>query len=206
MRKFWRLPRHDRLLLLEATVWLAVAGFAIAMLPFRYVGRLAASRVRGAQPPQQIRATEVKRVGWAIVAAARRVPWHTMCFQQGLAAQFMLRRRGIPSVLHYGAAQDQQQGLSAHVWVARRGRRCGWWRGRFALCRTRDVSNSTPLNLSVLTSILIGVASNVLRSAASEEPRARLTKFLEICRHNLRYVAAASWITGSGSNVFGTEK
>jgi hypothetical protein len=29
----------------------------------------------------------------------------------------MLRRRGIPSVLYYGAAQDDQTGLSAHVWV-----------------------------------------------------------------------------------------
>ena len=39
-----------------------------------------------------------------------------MCFQQGLAAQLMLRRRGIPSVLYYGAAQDGS-GLHAHVWV-----------------------------------------------------------------------------------------
>jgi hypothetical protein len=40
-----------------------------------------------------------------------------MCFQQGLATQFMLRRRGIPSVLFYGAAPDDRGGLSAHVWV-----------------------------------------------------------------------------------------
>jgi hypothetical protein len=40
-----------------------------------------------------------------------------MCFQQGLAAQFMLRRRGVPSVLYYGAATDDRSGLSAHVWV-----------------------------------------------------------------------------------------
>jgi hypothetical protein len=29
----------------------------------------------------------------------------------------MLRRRGIPSVLCYGAARDDRHGLSAHVWV-----------------------------------------------------------------------------------------
>jgi hypothetical protein len=40
-----------------------------------------------------------------------------MCFEQGIAAQLMLRRRGIPSVLYYGAAQDGQSGLHAHVWV-----------------------------------------------------------------------------------------
>jgi hypothetical protein len=45
------------------------------------------------------------------------MPWRTLCFQQGLAAQLMLRRRGIPSVLYYGAAQDDLNGLYAHVWV-----------------------------------------------------------------------------------------
>jgi hypothetical protein len=29
----------------------------------------------------------------------------------------MLRRRGVPSVLYYGAAQGERTGLSAHVWV-----------------------------------------------------------------------------------------
>jgi hypothetical protein len=37
--------------------------------------------------------------------------------QQGLAAQLMLRRRAIPSVLYYGLAQDDRSGLHAHVWV-----------------------------------------------------------------------------------------
>ena len=117
MRKFWRLARHDRLLVLEATVWLAVAGFAIAILPFRNVGRLATRPVRRPGLPQQARLTEVRRIRWAIAASATRVPWRAMCFQQGLAAQFMLRRRGVPSVLYYGVAPDDERGLSAHVWV-----------------------------------------------------------------------------------------
>ena len=117
MRKFWQLPRPDRLLLLEATLWMAVAGFAIAVLPFRYVGRLATRPVRRPGLSQQARVTEARRIRWAIVATATRVPWRAMCFQQGLAAQFLLRRRGIPSVLYYGAAPDDEKGLAAHVWV-----------------------------------------------------------------------------------------
>lgn len=115
--KFFRVPWHDRLLLLETTLWLAVAGFAIAVLPFRHVGRLAARPTRGPEPLEQTRLREVKRIRWAILTCARRVPWRAMCFQQGLAAQLMLRRRGVPSVLHYGAAPDHRRGLSAHVWV-----------------------------------------------------------------------------------------
>src|SRR5262245_55324563 len=117
VQKFFRLPQRDRLLLVEATLWLAVAGLGSAVLPFRQIGRVAARPIRRPELPQQARQKEVKRIRWAIVATARRVPWRAMCFQQGLAAQLMLRRRGVPSVLYYGAAPDERSGLSAHVWV-----------------------------------------------------------------------------------------
>ena len=117
VRKFLQLSFRDRLLLLEAALWLALARFAIAVLPFRHVGNLAAWPIRSQEPMQQTRTAAVKRIRWAIIACARRVPWRAMCFEQGLAAQFMLRRRGVPSVLYYGAAPDDQDGLSAHVWV-----------------------------------------------------------------------------------------
>jgi hypothetical protein len=117
LRKFSRLAWHDQLLLLEAAFFLAVTGFLITVLPFRHLGRLASRRTGRSETPQQARLTEVRAVRWAVIAAARRVPWHAMCFQQSLAAQIMLRRRGIPSVLHYGAAPDGRNGLAAHVWV-----------------------------------------------------------------------------------------
>jgi Transglutaminase-like superfamily len=117
LRKFWQLPWQDRPLLLEAILWLAIAGVAIAVLPFRHVGSLAAGPIRRRKFPLQARATTVRRIRWAIITTAARVPWRALCFQQGLAAQLMLRRRGIPSVLYYGSAQDERRGLHAHVWV-----------------------------------------------------------------------------------------
>ena len=117
VRKLWLLSRREKLLLLEAAFWLAVATFAIATLPFGYLGRLAVFPVRGQAPLQQTRLAQARRVRCAIISCARRLPWRAKCFQQGLAAQFMLRRRGIPSVLYYGAAPDDRRGLSAHVWV-----------------------------------------------------------------------------------------
>ena len=120
MRKFWRLSWHDRLLLLEAMFCLATARLAIAALPFRHIGRLAAIPVRRPEPPQPKRLIEVCRIRRALLACSRRVPWRANCFEQGLAAQLMLRRRGIHSILYYGAALDDQRGLSAHVWVCDR--------------------------------------------------------------------------------------
>ena len=115
--KFWRLSSRDRMLVLEAAVCLGAAGFIIAALPFRHVGRLAGRPINRPAPGHQARIMQLRRVRWAVLASARRLPWRSKCFQQGLAAQFMLRRRGIPSVLHFGAA-PQQNRLVAHVWVS----------------------------------------------------------------------------------------
>ena len=119
LRRFCRLSWQDRLLLSEAIFWLVISGLAIAVLPFRHVGFLAARPI-GLHRPKllcQERLNKVRRIRWAIISTAPRVPWRALCFEQGLAAQLMLRRRGIPSVLYYGAAQDDRSGLYAHVWV-----------------------------------------------------------------------------------------
>jgi len=116
VRTLWRMTRQDRLILGEAMVWLAIAGLIVAIMPFRNFGFLAARPVRKLPPAEVARNLIRRRIRWAIVTAARRVPWRALCIQQGLAAQFMLRRRGIPSVLYYGAALREGD-LKAHVWV-----------------------------------------------------------------------------------------
>ncbi len=117
LRKWWRLSWRDRFLLIEAIFWLAASGIVIAVVPFRRVAALAACPIRKPTPSHETCLTEVRRVRWAVAATASRMPWRALCFQQGLAAQLMLRRRGVPSVLYYGAARDDQSGVIAHVWV-----------------------------------------------------------------------------------------
>lgn len=97
----------------EALGVLALASLLIAFLPFRQVARFAArgKQGRAASP------TEAKRIARVVGGLARRVPWRAVCFQQGLAAQLMLRRRGLAARLHYGARRDDTGTLVAHVWV-----------------------------------------------------------------------------------------
>ncbi len=102
-------------LLIEAGLLLAGASAAIALLPFARVGRLASGRDAALMPPDE--AAVIAEFRWAITAVARRVPFRAKCFEQGLAAQWMLRRRGIASTLFYGIARDRDRALSAHVWV-----------------------------------------------------------------------------------------
>jgi len=103
----------DGPMLAEALAALALASLAIALLPFRRVAAFASPS--GQRPPRTDSET-VRRARSAVTGWARRVPWRAVCFQKGLALHWMLRRRGIPSVLLYGARRDGD-GLAAHVWV-----------------------------------------------------------------------------------------
>jgi Transglutaminase-like superfamily len=101
-------------LIAEAFAALALASMLIGLFRFRKIAALAAQarHERPGAPPATAR-----DIGWAVAAWARRVPWRAVCFQQGLAAQLMLRRRGWAAALHYGARHDDHGKLVAHVWV-----------------------------------------------------------------------------------------
>jgi hypothetical protein len=101
-------------LLAEAFAALAIASALIGAFSFRRIAAIAAKRREDAHGASKETARDV---GWAIAAWARRVPWRAVCFQQGLAAQMMLRRRGLAAALYYGARHDEGGKLVAHVWV-----------------------------------------------------------------------------------------
>lgn len=110
--RWMRLDWRRRLLLVEAVVAVAVASAAVRFMPFNRAVRLGARRMGAANSGDV--STEVR---WAVEAVARRSKWRAVCFQQGLAVQWMLRRRGIDAMLHYGIARDPEGELESHVWV-----------------------------------------------------------------------------------------
>jgi hypothetical protein len=116
-KRFAVLPWRDRVMLVEALLLLSVASLAIGLLPFRNVVSLgSAASDAGAGPSAQLGL--VRKCRWAVTAWANRVPWRAVCFQRGLALHWMLRRRGVPSLLHYGVGRSEDGELRAHVWVS----------------------------------------------------------------------------------------
>ena len=113
--RIWQLEPHRRFLIAEATLSLAAAAAAIATLPFRKAVKLGSlsERSNGRQSSE----SEVDDICWSVKAVAARVPWRAMCFERGLAVQWMLRRRGHDAKLVYGARLGEEEGLDAHVWV-----------------------------------------------------------------------------------------
>lgn len=108
---------HDRpappWLLAEAGAAMLAASLAVRLVPFR---TLAERLSRGPRARRQADAETIYWLRRAVLAWARRLPWRSLCFEQGLAACALLRRRGLQATLHYGAAAIDGE-LKAHVWV-----------------------------------------------------------------------------------------
>lgn len=118
--KFFRRDWGERLLLLEALLWLAWAKLLVHVVPFRYL----APRLGRAQTETPVTISAAERavaveVSWAVQATARHVPLRFVCLPQAIAAKWMLRRRGLPSTLYLGVTPDKKSPelLSAHAWL-----------------------------------------------------------------------------------------
>lgn len=112
-----RLSGGDRRRALEAGLELTRASLELWLLPpARGVGVLGSlSTGEPAGPVADGRRHEAERVGRVVASVAGRLPWRPTCLRQALAAQRMLRRRGIPARLHLGVAGATAG--SAHAWV-----------------------------------------------------------------------------------------
>lgn len=124
LRRFLRLPRADRGLLLEALLLVSLIRLVLWVVPFRALRRslyrltdvpAAAGGVTGRGLPPD-------RIGWAVAAASRYVPRAT-CLVQALAGRVLLERQGHPASLRIGVARDDERGnFEAHAWLECQGR------------------------------------------------------------------------------------
>lgn len=120
LAQFFRRGSGDRRLFLEAAGSLLWAKFLVHAIPFR---RLAPQLGRSqAETPATLTAREralAVDVSWAVQAAARHVPLGFVCLPQAIAAQRMLRRRGVPTTLYLGVATSPENpaSLAAHAWL-----------------------------------------------------------------------------------------
>ena len=98
---------------MRAALTLTLASLAVAILPFRTAiafGSATSKRRAKVDPEDCV---------WAVEAAARRVPWRTVCIQRGLAVQRILRTSGVDAILHYGVRRTPDSGaLESHVWIS----------------------------------------------------------------------------------------
>ena len=121
LAKFTRLSWSERILLLEASLWLGIARLAIRVFPFPLIARqLGSHMAESSEADAPAHFKHLQHISWAVVAMSRRLPWECKCLVQAIAGKKMLQRRGIASTLYLGVAKKGETDLIAHAWL-----RCG---------------------------------------------------------------------------------
>jgi len=113
----WRRKMAGNLMLSEAAVSLLMARLALALISFQHLTRLFARRPRTPELTGPERCWTRGNVQTALARALIRLPFKTTCFHQAIAAQAMLRRRGVGATLCYGATTSPDRQLRTHVWL-----------------------------------------------------------------------------------------
>ncbi len=123
--RFRQVDNRRRALLAEAVAYLFAARLALIFIPFPRLARHLGTFV----PPTDARISQMRTqtapdraqlaedIGWAVTRAARYVPFRAVCLPQAMAARVMLKRRGVQSVMHFGAARGKEKPLDAHAWL-----------------------------------------------------------------------------------------
>lgn len=105
----------------EAWLWLALARTMLLLLPFRKLAPILGKKtLPSADDENQHHDQHDKllRIGTAIRRASHKSPWRTECFEQALAAKFMLKIRRMKSIVFFGVSKSKQKGnFNAHAWL-----------------------------------------------------------------------------------------
>ena len=117
LRRFFRLPRSERWLLVKAALLLGAIRMGLRLLPFQTLKRFLDSVSRTSAESHRANQFSSDRIAWAVVAAGRYVVRDKPCLTQALAAQLLLKRRGYPASLRIGVARSEGKQLEAHAWV-----------------------------------------------------------------------------------------
>lgn len=118
VRRFWQLQPDQRRLLLETISHLLLARLALHILPFRWLIWWFQRPSRQPELQGEARRAACQEVRLAIVYTNQLLQLNAVCFPRSIAAQTMLRHRGVSTTLYYGAATLAAEGvLTAHVWL-----------------------------------------------------------------------------------------
>lgn len=125
LRRFAQVGRRRRALVTEAVVCLLLARLGLIVVPFPKLARRLGDfvppsdpRSRASRAPGPREAAELAaEIGWAVTRSARYLPFRAVCLPQAMAARVMLKRRGVASVMHFGAARGAEKPLDAHAWL-----------------------------------------------------------------------------------------
>ena len=137
IKKFVQLSQEEKFLLLEAISFLGLSKMSLSLLPFRVVAYFLGEKIEENTPEDKNHidkqptslfesqedelktqySQEIIKITHAIMKSYKRTPWKSECLVRAIAAQKMLQRRGIGSILHIGVNKVSLSEFQAHAWL-----------------------------------------------------------------------------------------
>ena len=117
LHKLWSLSRREKGLLCEAGVLFLAAKVSVHTMPFGHIERYLRAHWGGGVAGISDRHEDIRLIRRSLLRAGGLFRWKAPCLSRSIAEFIMLRRRGIPAVLHMGVKVIENSALSAHAWV-----------------------------------------------------------------------------------------
>lgn len=123
---FLRYDTSRQLMLVDAIISLSIARARVLLVPFpkiaprlgEFVSPARAAEVTATRPSLSDADIRTARlVAWSIRLAVARLPFECVCLPRAMAGHAMLKRRGIASRMHFGAALNKAKPIDAHAWL-----------------------------------------------------------------------------------------
>jgi hypothetical protein len=117
LRRLWQLPGSERSIVLQSAFWLTATWLALRLVGFRrWSGFLERGSIVTNATGNSSQLVAARNITRLLSAAASHLFVRTNCLEQAMALSYVLRRRGIPGELRFGARKDSAA-LEAHAWV-----------------------------------------------------------------------------------------
>lgn len=98
---------------------LSIAKLYVLFLPFRfYAKKLGVSQYELFYVDMEKKKKSLVTIKMVIKRMPRFVPWKSKCLDQAIAAQRMLKRRGLPTTCYFGVVKSENhEKMNAHAWI-----------------------------------------------------------------------------------------
>jgi Transglutaminase-like superfamily len=116
--KFWSLPQREKQLFCEASLLLLLSDLSVKTIAYRHIDSFLRARWNDVTRGTIDSGDDIEQlVKLSISRMASLLPWKILCLSRSIAEFIMLRRRGIPAVMHMGVKFHENSSLHAHAWV-----------------------------------------------------------------------------------------
>ena len=120
VRTFFRIDNTLKFEFIQVIIYEGIYRAYILFVPFNKL-RKKMGRYKGESKATEDKETYKKamHVSWIVTTVAAKTPWESKCLVQALAAQKMLKNKGISTTIYLGVRKEKDE-MKAHAWL-----RCG---------------------------------------------------------------------------------